>query len=320
VVHLGEKFGFPRQEATKETRIMVVAVGDEQAGLLVDSVSEVLHLSEDDFQPPPRMIKGIRGDFIRGIGKKGDRLIILPDLSRIFRESGIAQLILPPAKAAPGVPAGASPSPAEPFGPESERDQVVEAAKAMAQGDFGKEVNRDLYGQVGELAKYINATLRKLQKLEPNIRVTSGKIPEASLHLSEITRITEEATQQEVLSHIEHIMDNHDAMAASLGSLEAAGDSDQKSVHLKELRRLVQEDQEILMEVMTGLSFQDLTGQKIKKIITMVEEIEKRILQLLVTFGIEQDPRAREEMLRAVSAARDIKQDRVDEILKGFGF
>jgi chemotaxis protein CheZ len=124
------------------------------------------------------------------------------------------------------------------------------------------------------------------------------------------------------MCNVEQLLENHDVMVNHLKNLEpAAGVSEGFRNTLKELAQLVADDQEILMEVMTGLSFQDLTGQKIKKIITMVSEIEKRILHLLVTFGIRQNtPEEGELILKEVTSGPDIKQERVDDILKAFGF
>jgi chemotaxis signal transduction protein/chemotaxis regulatin CheY-phosphate phosphatase CheZ len=319
VVDLGEKFGLPRREATKDSRIMVVGLKDSgRVGLMVDSVSEVLHLPEETLESPPPMIKGISAEFIRAIGKMQDRLILLLNLSSLFDETQISQLTssVPPINDPPPSTAGTTPQHAE-----SELQEVLDAAKAMAEGNFRKEVQHDLYGQVGEIAKYINSTLKKLQHLEPNIKITSEKIPQASLQLSEITKTTEEATHR-VMSLAEQVMENHDLMVSRLGQLESeVSEVEGGRAPMKELRRIVAEDQEALMEVMTALSFQDITGQKIKKIITMVEEIEKRILQLLVTFGISQtDSGKKEEVLREVMATQDIKQDRVNDILKDFGF
>ncbi|MBI4714879.1 MAG: protein phosphatase CheZ, partial [Nitrospirae bacterium] len=211
VVDLGEKFGLPKRESTKDSRIMVVGLKDlGRVGLLVDSVREVLRLREDTLEPPPAMIRGISAEFIRGIGKLEDRLILLLDLSRLFEEVRLSRVPSHFPSAMETETRGALSNPAVP-GHSSDPvfQEVVEAARAMAGGNFHREVHADLYGQVGELAKYINSTLKKLQNLEPNVRLTSEKIPQASLQLSEITKTTEEATHK-VMSYVEQILENRD--------------------------------------------------------------------------------------------------------------
>jgi hypothetical protein len=209
-------------------------------GLIVDSVSEVLRLPEETLEPPPMMIQGIRSEFIRAIGKMDGRLIFILDLLQLFKESEVSQIIssdFPAVQTEDVATEKTKTSQCPPEIPLTDHalDEVVEVAKAMSEGNFQKEVNRDLYGQVGELAKYINNTLKKLQHLEPSIKVTSEKIPQASVQLSEITRTTEEATHR-VMSYIEQVLDNHDMMATYVGQLDtsAAGEETNGS-QVKEL-------------------------------------------------------------------------------------
>ena len=74
----------PRAEHTKNTRIVVTEIGSQRVGMVVDSVSEVLRLPVDQVEPAPEMITGVDTEYIRGVGKIEDRLIILLDLGRII--------------------------------------------------------------------------------------------------------------------------------------------------------------------------------------------------------------------------------------------
>jgi purine-binding chemotaxis protein CheW len=74
----------PRAEHTKNTRIVVTEIGSKRVGMVVDSVSEVLRLPTDQVEPAPDMITGVDTEYIRGVGKIEDRLIILLDLGRII--------------------------------------------------------------------------------------------------------------------------------------------------------------------------------------------------------------------------------------------
>jgi len=84
IIDLRTRFGMPRAEQTKNTRIVVTEVGGKRIGMVVDSVSEVLRLPVDAIEPAPDMITGIDTDYIRGVGKVDDRLIILLDLTKII--------------------------------------------------------------------------------------------------------------------------------------------------------------------------------------------------------------------------------------------
>jgi len=55
-------------------------------GLVVDGVQEVLHVPKNDIAPSPEAATGEQADFITGMGKVGDRLIILLDITRILSQ------------------------------------------------------------------------------------------------------------------------------------------------------------------------------------------------------------------------------------------
>jgi purine-binding chemotaxis protein CheW len=84
IIDLRARFGMPRAEHTKNTRIVVTEIGTKRVGMVVDSVSEVLRLPLDAIEPAPEMITGVDTEYIRGVGKIEDRLIILLDLARII--------------------------------------------------------------------------------------------------------------------------------------------------------------------------------------------------------------------------------------------
>ena len=84
IIDLRARFGMARAEHTKNTRIVVTEIGAKRVGMVVDSVSEVLRLPADQVEPAPEMITGVDTEYIRGVGKIEDRLIILLDLGRII--------------------------------------------------------------------------------------------------------------------------------------------------------------------------------------------------------------------------------------------
>src|SRR5579875_1688869 len=87
IIDLRARFGMPREEHTKNTRIVVTEIGTKRVGMVVDSVSEVLRLALDQIEPAPEMITGVDTEYIRGVGKIEDRLIILLDLAKIISGS-----------------------------------------------------------------------------------------------------------------------------------------------------------------------------------------------------------------------------------------
>ncbi|HSA78456.1 MAG TPA: chemotaxis protein CheW [Nitrospirota bacterium] len=60
--------------------------GKELLGLVVDGVNEVIHVPKKDIETAPEAALGERSDFITGMGKVADRLIILLDITRILSQ------------------------------------------------------------------------------------------------------------------------------------------------------------------------------------------------------------------------------------------
>ncbi len=84
VIDLRCKFGMQTAEATDETCIIVVDVGNVEMGIIVDKVSEVLDIASEDIEPPPQFGVSVDTDFILGMGKTNNRVTILLDISKVL--------------------------------------------------------------------------------------------------------------------------------------------------------------------------------------------------------------------------------------------
>ncbi len=97
VLDMRLKFGMSMTEETVNTCIIVVEVSFEGEntiiGALVDSVQEVFELGPDQVQPAPRIGTQLKTEFIKGMGKRDDRFIIILEIDRVFssEELSIAQ-------------------------------------------------------------------------------------------------------------------------------------------------------------------------------------------------------------------------------------
>lgn len=88
IVDLRLRFGLGRQEPTDETRIMVVNVRGKTIGIIVDAVSEVLRIAHDQISEPPATVAGLGREYLTGLVKLENRLLILLEIDRILAEEG----------------------------------------------------------------------------------------------------------------------------------------------------------------------------------------------------------------------------------------
>ena len=87
-----ENLNKSEQDTNENRRTIIINLGDRQIAFIVDDASEVLTLDEAGIQETPDIISGVDRKYISGIGKKGDRLIIMLDLNFLFDEQEQAQL------------------------------------------------------------------------------------------------------------------------------------------------------------------------------------------------------------------------------------
>jgi len=84
VMDLRKQFGGTNLEADKKNRIAVIELEDRTVGLIVNAASEVLKLLPSEIEPPSSAFLNCETDYVTGVGKLKDRLIILLDLKRFF--------------------------------------------------------------------------------------------------------------------------------------------------------------------------------------------------------------------------------------------
>jgi len=89
VINLRVRFGMPPGEETDLSRIVVLQIDGKVFGVRVDGVTEVLRLSSESIEPPPPVALGMDSDFIRGVGKIGERLLILLRPDQLMDEDAV---------------------------------------------------------------------------------------------------------------------------------------------------------------------------------------------------------------------------------------
>jgi len=84
VFDLRLRLGFERAEPTGLERIVIVRGAEGACGLLVDEVHQVVGLQPSAINDAPQVLEGVDREFVRGIGRHGERMLILLDLEKIL--------------------------------------------------------------------------------------------------------------------------------------------------------------------------------------------------------------------------------------------
>jgi purine-binding chemotaxis protein CheW len=86
VIDLRARFALAENELTEDSRIMVLNVGRRTIGMVVDSVNEVLRVSQDQISPAPPTVASLGNQYMTGLVRLEEQLLILLDVDRLFGE------------------------------------------------------------------------------------------------------------------------------------------------------------------------------------------------------------------------------------------
>jgi len=92
VIDLRLKFGFIETEYNKETCIIVVLIEEILVGIIVDTVSEVVDIPGDDIEQSPSFGAETPTEYLRGMGKVKERVIILLNVEKVFSAQEISSI------------------------------------------------------------------------------------------------------------------------------------------------------------------------------------------------------------------------------------
>ncbi|GAB4490565.1 MAG: chemotaxis protein CheW [Thermodesulfovibrionales bacterium] len=90
VIDLRRRFGVA--PSGKKERIIMVRYDTERIGLLVDEIREILGLEQDEIRISPTIFRGFKTDYLSGLGKKDERIIILLNIDNLLTSDEKIQL------------------------------------------------------------------------------------------------------------------------------------------------------------------------------------------------------------------------------------
>jgi len=84
VFDIKRRLGLDLAERGRYTRIVIVSDGDNPQGIIVDRVTGVARLRESSIEPPPAVIGGVEGEYLEGVGRIEERLLILFNIRKVL--------------------------------------------------------------------------------------------------------------------------------------------------------------------------------------------------------------------------------------------
>jgi chemotaxis protein CheZ len=202
---------------------------------------------------------------------------------------------------------------------ETVREVLREERAAGAAGDAGgedffKRLNEEIMGRLGDIYREISSFQGQPgQSGAPENMAQAGELmDEASHRLDQVIQATEKATFE-----IIELVERNLHAPAELEDMVRQGVCDQPA--RDKAASLCQALSADLVQIMTCLSFQDLTGQRIKRVIDMLAKVRDMIAELYLSTGIlvkakEKAPAQPLEALKKDAKAK-VSQSEVDDLL-----
>ena len=86
IINLKKRFGIPEVRQTEDCRVVLFNLNGTEIGFLVDEANQVIKIDSDNIDPTPDILKGADKDYIDGVGKVNQSIVIVLDLAKVLTE------------------------------------------------------------------------------------------------------------------------------------------------------------------------------------------------------------------------------------------
>ncbi len=220
----------------------------------------------------------------------------------------------------------------------------VEQARTLIDG-LAQIREASLFSEIGKLTRQLHEALTTFQLDDKITGLAAQEIPDAKQRLSYVIETTENAANrtmdsvEKCIPMSENIQNNADALLGDWKRLYRRelkpGEFRELAGRVEEFLSSVSDDSKnlngLLTDVLIAQDYQDLTGQVIRKVINLVQDVEVNLVELIKMFGnIEQFKKAQTEEKKVTGAEGPVidktredvltSQDDVDDLLSSLGF
>ncbi len=342
IVNLKRILGVP--EEVEGSKVIVISSGKITFGALVDDITGVVNIDEKTIEPAEEFMQQEQNQ-IEGVARLNDRLMVLLDTKKLIPaedqglfEEEIVEVIeegdkVEVIKKVAGI--GGEMTVKEFIDPKRLYEEkgiskddpkylLLEEIKsfmdAVSLGDFEnadkimnsiiQKSQSDLFKEVGKVARKLHDSLKSFREaLDPKLKeLATEHMPRAVDQLQMVIDKTEEAANK-TMEIVEKYILQMDDLSSHIRELQGPEASVQ---FVRNFKNSLEDD---LTEILTTQSFQDLTGQVLKKVISLVGDLEVELIRLIATFGLKIEDK--EPIKKEVEK---VTQEDVDDLLKEFGF
>ena len=331
------------------TKVIVISSGRITFGILVDGITGVISIDEAMVESPENLPHG-NAEQVEGVAKLDGRLIVLLDIKKLIPLEDLT-LLEDYAAEIPANDDGVMGAvevtrTVQTMGGTVQIKELREAKnyfeKATVEaGDAHREIfndmmnfltavaennydaadmaiakivkngQGDLFKEVGKITRKLHDAVKSFKEaIDPKLKdIARTDIPTAVDKLQYVIEKTEEAANK-TMGVVEKYILRMDDLSAHIRQVQGPPET---VAFLKEFKNGLEDD---LSEILTTQSFQDLTGQTIKKVIKLVHDLEDELVRLISIYGLKVETGTREP----VAVAEKVSQADVDNLLTELGF
>ncbi|MDA8168195.1 MAG: protein phosphatase CheZ [Nitrospiraceae bacterium] len=342
IVNLRKLLNIP-QNGNIGTKIIIISSGKITFGVLVDGITGVIDIDEAAVEHPERFFNE-KMEQIKGVAKINDKLLVLLEPRKLvpledvslFEDNivdmkqgadGKMELVRSVQTMAGEVKVKELVDAKEFFekkkdgSPDGAVADIVSFLDHISNHEYEKadeliqkimkKGQGQLYNELGKVTRKLHDSIKTFSDaIDPKLKdMATHEMPSAVERINYVIEKTEEAANK-TMSIVEKYTLSMDEFAGHIRTLK---EPEGTVEYLRKFKNSLEDD---LTEVLTTQSFQDLTGQALKKVIELVKDIEDELVRLITTFGLKLDTGG----VAVRQSAEKVSQAGVDDLLKDLGF
>jgi len=202
-------------------------------------------------------------------------------------------------------------------------NELLDIARCINEGNYDvASVDVNTENELFHIAQYFSESIEKLQNISDTVEDSYEDLPKFEETLHSIVGDSKVASEN-VLGCVDKINFITDDIKDNLHTLKnqvEAGSFGQTSGIVDRLRDKALAGQDTTFDIIASLEFQDITKQKIDKLVKIIYDLQERLSHLVVMYGVK-DNKVDVEVLDKMKQKKDLLEDQnlVDELMKEFG-